>query len=154
MFICFVINLFKLVKIIKLGKNFDVNGKRTMWWSQNIIKEYVNRAQCFIKEYDKFLLTRNIYVNTWYFVYLSGKLNINLFNLIFQLNGTQTLAENMADNIGLRQSWLAYKTFQSENNVPLPGLKEFSNDQLFFLAYANVSFIHALLKFYFKNSRL
>lgn len=56
-----------------------------------------------------------------------------------QLNGTLTLAENMADNIGLRQSWLAYKIFQRENDVQLPGLKGFSNDQLFFLAYANVS---------------
>lgn len=45
----------------------------------------------------------------------------------------------MADNIGLKQSWLAYKIFQSENDVQLPGLKGFSNDQLFFLAYANVS---------------
>lgn len=57
----------------------------------------------------------------------------------FKLNGTQTLAENMADNIGLKQSWMAYKIFQKENNVQLPGLNGFSNDQLFFLAYANVS---------------
>lgn len=58
---------------------------------------------------------------------------------IFQLNGSLTLAENMADNIGLKQSWLAYKIFQSDDDIQLPGLKGFSNDQLFFLAYANVS---------------
>lgn len=58
---------------------------------------------------------------------------------VSQLNGTQTLAENMADNIGLRQSWLAYKIFQSENDVQLPGLKDYTSDKLFFLAYANVS---------------
>jgi predicted metalloendopeptidase len=58
---------------------------------------------------------------------------------VLQLNGTRTLAENMADNIGLRQSWLAYKIFQSENDVQLPGLKDYTSDKLFFLAYANVS---------------
>ncbi|XP_025424272.1 neprilysin-like isoform X2 [Sipha flava] len=97
------------------GKNFDVNGKKTMWWSQGIIREYVKRAQCFIREYDQFMLNKNVY-----------------------LNGTRTLAENMADNIGLRQSWLAYKIFQSENDVQLPGLKDYTSDKLFFLAYANV----------------
>ncbi|XP_050422697.1 neprilysin-11-like isoform X2 [Adelges cooleyi] len=97
------------------GKNYDVNGKKTMWWGQQTIREYVKRAQCFIKEYDQFSLTKNI-----------------------RLNGTQTLAENMADNIGLKQAWLAYKIYQSEHQERLPGLKGFTNDQLFFLAYANV----------------
>lgn len=48
-----------------LGKNYDFNGKKTMWWSQKIIQEYVKRAQCFIKEYDQYMLTKNVYVRTY-----------------------------------------------------------------------------------------
>ncbi|XP_050542771.1 neprilysin-2-like isoform X3 [Daktulosphaira vitifoliae] len=97
------------------GKNYDINGKKTMWWGQQTFREYLKRAQCFIKEYDKFSISKDI-----------------------RLNGSQTLAENMADTIGLKQAWLAYKIFQSENKERLPGLKGFTNDQQFFLAYANV----------------
>lgn len=46
-----------------IGKNYDVNGKQTMWWSQNVIREYVSRAQCFIKEYDQFMLFKNVNVS-------------------------------------------------------------------------------------------
>lgn len=62
-----------------------------------------------------------------------------MFDTIFQLNGTLTLAENMADNVGLKQSWKAYKSNHVGEEFSLAGLTEYSNDQLFFLSYANVS---------------
>lgn len=77
----------------------------------------------------------------WYtlFIIISVILIIGAFHTVFQLNGTHTLAENMADNVGLKQSWRAYKSHNIGEEFRLAGLKEYSNDQLFFLSYANVS---------------
>jgi len=50
--------------------------------------------------------------------------------------------ENIADNGGLKLSYLAYqnhkqRTLNSGNNLRLPGLS-YNNDQLFFIAFAHV----------------
>ncbi|KAL5240023.1 hypothetical protein ACI65C_007433 [Semiaphis heraclei] len=97
------------------GKDYDIYGKKTSLWSPKVVQEYLIRAQCFIEQYDKFMLNSNV-----------------------KLNGTHTLAENMADNVGLKQSWRAYKSHNIGQDSSLPGLTEYSNDQLFFLSYAHV----------------
>jgi predicted metalloendopeptidase len=61
-----------------------------------------------------------------------------LFQLIFEI----FLGENIADNGGIKLSYLAYKkleqrTLNTGNNLPLPGLN-YTNDQLFFIAFAHV----------------
>lgn len=60
---------------------------------------------------------------------------------IFQVNGKLTLDENIADNGGLRESLWAYRKYVAEHGEEpkLPGLEEYSNEQLYYLAYANVS---------------
>lgn len=63
-------------------------------------------------------------------------------NFIFQLNGINTVGENVADNGGVRESYLAFRAYaEKSSNIPLvPYLsKEFSVEQIFFLSYANVS---------------
>ncbi|XP_060870447.1 LOW QUALITY PROTEIN: neprilysin-2-like [Metopolophium dirhodum] len=97
------------------GKDYDIHGKKTSQWSHNAVQEYLKRAQCFVEQYDQFVLDSDN-----------------------NLNGTHTLAENMADNVGLKQSWKAYKSHNVGEEFRLAGLKEYSNDQLFFLSYANV----------------
>ena len=52
------------------------------------------------------------------------------------------LGENIADNGGLKLSYLAYqkhkqRTLNSGNNFVLPGLS-YDDDQLFFIAFAHV----------------
>lgn len=56
----------------------------------------------------------------------------------------RTLDENIADNYGLKIAFRAYRSYLSKNvSEPfLPGLKQYSSEQLFFLAYANVSRPH------------
>lgn len=64
------------------------------------------------------------------------------FELPFsQVNGRLTLGENIADNGGLRESLRAYRRFRERNGPEptLPGFEAFSDEQLFFLSFANVS---------------
>lgn len=56
-----------------------------------------------------------------------------------QLNGINTLGENIADYGGIRQAFRAYKLYVAANGAEprLPGLEQFSPEQLFFLSYAH-----------------
>ena len=56
-----------------------------------------------------------------------------------------TQGENVADNGGVREGYRAYKNFlkramQEKAEPKLPGLQKYSNDQLFFISFAQVSF--------------
>ena len=48
--------------------------------------------------------------------------------------------ENIADNGGLRESYLAYQNYVAQYGVEprLPGLEEFTPNQIFFLSNANI----------------
>ncbi|XP_024082205.1 neprilysin-1 isoform X1 [Cimex lectularius] len=99
------------------GKDYDSNGLKISWWDEVMMKEYNKRAQCFVNQYSKFSVSKDN-----------------------RLNGSLTLAENIADNGGVREAYHAYKRFVERNGEEplLPGLDHYSHDQLFFLAYANV----------------
>jgi len=60
---------------------------------------------------------------------------------MFQINGSHTLAENIADNGGVREALLAYRNYRRRHGEEpiLPGFQDFTHDQLFFLGFANVS---------------
>lgn len=36
------------------GRNFDKDGNLALWWSQESIDAFTDRAQCFIDQYDNF----------------------------------------------------------------------------------------------------
>ena len=70
---------------------------------------------------------------------IGGRYN-GIPSYLLQLNGLTTEGENIADNGGLKMSYRAYKKWLKDNDdrdVRLPGL-ELSNDQMFFLAFAQV----------------
>ncbi|KAL1131079.1 hypothetical protein AAG570_012316 [Ranatra chinensis] len=100
------------------GKDYDKKGRRNSWWTDDMTKEYNSRADCFVKQYQQYKIV--------------GK---------YQLNGTLTLAENIADNGGVREALHAYRAHLSKRSRPepkLPPFTNFTNEQLFFLAFANV----------------
>jgi predicted metalloendopeptidase len=71
-----------------------------------------------------------------------SKVNENvIWDVLSQMNGVTTQGENMADNGGMRQAFLAYKKHVADNRPDqrLPGLQQFSPEQLFFLGFATVS---------------
>ena len=58
-----------------------------------------------------------------------------------QLNGITTQGENIADNGGVREALRALKMLEEDQGKPepgLPGLQNYSNDQLFFISFAQV----------------
>jgi Predicted metalloendopeptidase len=55
------------------------------------------------------------------------------------VNGKNTLRENIADNGGLREAFRAFKRVQVRLEPRLPGLEQYTPEQLFFLGFATVS---------------
>ncbi len=95
------------------GRKFDAQGNLRDWWTAEDGREFEKRADCLVKEYDRFVSVGDVH-----------------------LNGKLTLGENTADNGGVR---LAYMALQAQNAgkqvAPIDG---FTPEQRFFLGYANI----------------
>jgi endothelin-converting enzyme/putative endopeptidase len=77
------------------GRKYDADGNLKMWWSPDINKEFERRAECVVKQFDRYEPLPGSHVN--------GKL---------------TLGENIADLGGLK---LAYAALQAEKARRGPG---------------------------------
>lgn len=61
-----------------------------------------------------------------------------------QLNGVNVQGEAIADNGGMK---LAYRVYKNSKGLPepsLPGLQHFTTDQMFFLGFANLWWVHTI----------
>ncbi|WVQ69874.1 uncharacterized protein L199_008096 [Kwoniella botswanensis] len=101
------------------GSQYDEKGRLRDWWTKQTVKDFEERAQCVAKQYSK------------YYVYDAEG------NKVY-VNGNLTNGEDIADS-GLAQAFIAWQDSVSKSNKSekLPGL-DFSNEQLFFLAFARV----------------
>ncbi|KLJ07540.1 hypothetical protein EMPG_16993 [Blastomyces silverae] len=99
------------------GRNFDEHGNKTNWWDEKTEKEFADRAKCFIKQYSNFTVTGP-----------DGK--------VLHVKGEETLGENIADAGGLKAAYRAWKKREAVSPSPsLPGLGNYTNEQLFFLSF-------------------
>lgn len=96
------------------GAQFDSIGNLQNWWTNNTLEHFQNLSQCFIDQYSA----------------------INDSRVGLTLNGKNTLGENIADNGGVRESFEAYVSLGLKE-PSLPGLTNYTNEQLFFISYAN-----------------
>ncbi|CAF0815027.1 unnamed protein product [Rotaria sp. Silwood1] len=99
------------------GREYDSDGNMRSWWTKLAMDKFEERTKCFVQQYSGYIL--------------DGQ----------NENGQRTLSENIADNGGLKLSFLAYqkhkqRTLTSGNNLRLPGLP-YNNDQLFYIAFAH-----------------
>ncbi|XP_057395084.1 phosphate-regulating neutral endopeptidase PHEX isoform X4 [Balaenoptera acutorostrata] len=102
------------------GRKYDKNGNLDPWWSVDSEEKFKEKTKCMISQYSN---------------YYWKKAGLNV-------KGKRTLGENIADNGGLRQAFRAYRKWindqrQGVEEPLLPGI-EFTNNQLFFLSYAQV----------------
>lgn len=101
------------------GRQFNKEGNLARWWSNKSIEAFKNKTACLVKQYSGYKF--------------HGK----------NLKGSQTLGENIADNGGIKQAFQAYQNWKKRSRKgipepPLPGLENFSNEQIFFLGFAQI----------------
>jgi putative endopeptidase len=99
------------------GRQFDGKGNLEEWWTPADGKQFTERADCVVKEYDGFIGVDDLHVN--------GKL---------------TLGENIADLGGLKLAFLAYLDRAQKSGVDLEkkGSAEYgalNPEQQFFVSY-------------------
>ncbi|XP_045567022.1 phosphate-regulating neutral endopeptidase PHEX isoform X2 [Salmo salar] len=102
------------------GRKYDQDGNMDQWWSNASITAFTDKTQCMIDQYNSY---------RWE----EAGLNVR---------GKRTLAENIADNGGIREAFEAYRRWIEESRGGieeplLPGVG-LNNNQLFFLSYAHV----------------
>lgn len=101
------------------GRHYDVHGNLTDWWTNHTVEAFEKRAECFVSEYSNFTA--------------AGPNGTTL-----HINGRQTLGENVADAGGLSASFGAWqKRRQDYPDLDLPGLDDFSQEQLFYISFGN-----------------
>ncbi|KAI9873917.1 MAG: hypothetical protein M1830_010406, partial [Pleopsidium flavum] len=101
------------------GRHYDQNGNYTDWWNNQTVRAFTEKAECFVDQYAKFTVP--------------GPDDKPL-----HVNGRLTLGENIADAGGLTASFAAWKQREKANpGKLLPGLQNFTKEQLFFISYSN-----------------
>ena len=78
------------------GRKFDAQGNLKDWWTAEDAKQFEQRTDCLVNEYNSFVAVDDLHVN--------GKL---------------TLGENTADNGGLRLAWMALVANAAGNQTAL-----------------------------------
>ncbi|CAG0879907.1 unnamed protein product [Cyprideis torosa] len=104
------------------GRQFDEFGNVVEWWTPETNAAYEEKANCFIQQYDNFTVPE-----------LEDILGENS-----HVNGLLTLGENIADNGGIREAYMAYQAYVERNGPEpyLPGLEAYSPNQLLFWNFA------------------
>lgn len=93
---------------------YNYDGKKINWWSSASLRNFKERYRCLESQYNKFIL------------------------MGVQTNGTLTSGDNIADNVGTRMAYYAYKRKSGDkawSEKPLRGVN-FTNKQLFFVKFA------------------
>jgi len=94
------------------GSEFDGNGTMHDWWTPATQQGFTDASRCVVEQYGKYEPAPGLH--------LDGKL---------------TAGENIADAGGVTIAFVAYQTYKAHHAV-VPAVDGFTDDQLFFLSYA------------------
>lgn len=96
------------------GRQFDAHGNLREWWSAATTAAFTTATQCVIDQYAGYEAVPGVH-----------------------LDGALTAGENIADIGGVKLAFLAYHAWRARQATPPPAMIEgYSDDQLYFLAYA------------------
>jgi predicted metalloendopeptidase len=96
------------------GSQFDSDGNLRDWWSKDTKAKFGDATKCVVDQYSQYEAVPGVKVD--------GKL---------------TAGENIADNGGVKLGYEAYKMWRDHQAAPPPrDVEGFTDDQLYFLAYA------------------
>ncbi|KAL5273947.1 Nep2 family protein [Megaselia abdita] len=97
------------------GRQFDLIGNLVDWWHEDTKEKFLKKSKCIIDQYGN---------------YTDKQTGLNL-------NGINTQGENIADNGGIKESYIAYNLWASVNGVEqkLPGL-DYTPQQMFWISAA------------------
>lgn len=98
------------------GSLFDGNGVMRDWWTPETRKQFKNRTQLLIEQYNSFSPLEGIH-----------------------LNGKQTLGENIGDLTGVVVAHTAYQLYLKDHADEKKNLNGFTSDQRYFLSFAQVN---------------
>ncbi|KHJ89442.1 peptidase family M13 [Oesophagostomum dentatum] len=104
------------------GGRYDELGNLNDWWDTETAEKFTEKTRCFVRQYG----------------------SVKVEEAGIHLNGQLSLGENIADNGGVKTAFNAYKAWRANTSTEepaLPGFQNFTSEQMFFLAYANVSTI-------------
>ena len=103
-----------------VGSYYAKNGTLADQWSEETRQGFNMKAQCLSDQYSSFAV--------------KGPDGSD-----YQVNGKLTFAANMADVAGANAAYAAWKEYEKTNlnGATLPGLEEFTRDQVFWLAFGN-----------------
>ncbi|KAF6211610.1 hypothetical protein GE061_012123 [Apolygus lucorum] len=101
------------------GRRYDEYGNLKTLWTDQSLSQQDERVSCLVNQYSNFQVP-------------------SYYNSPVTVNGNLTIRENMADIGGVDIAFRAYKTFKNRSppEPKMPGLQDYSNEQLFFLAFA------------------
>lgn len=112
------------------GGEYDENGMRNNWWTDENKKLYKKKVGCLVEQYNAYddpELGKNVRVHQR----LQPKEN-------FQLTGSKVKHELIADGFGAEVAWKAYKKLDLSKQPRLIGFQDFNVDKLFFYIRALV----------------
>jgi len=96
------------------GRNYDLHGNLTDWWTEADSKAFEERAQVLVDHFNNIEVAPGVHGN-----------------------GSFTLGENIADNGGLNVSYTAFQKAKADGAIK-GDMDGFTPEQRFFLAYAGV----------------
>merc|ERR1712059_229139 len=99
------------------GRQFDEEGNLAQWWAESTERNYLGKSQCIIWQYGN---------------YTAEPIHV-------PLNGINTQGENIADNGGVKEAYLAYNSWVKRHGEEprLPGFTDFNAKQMFWISAAN-----------------